>query len=187
MMAEQEILDRADTRMDATVDAARGKLATVRTGRASLAILDGITVEYYGTPTPLNQVAKLSIPEPTLIVVQPFDPSTLSDMEKAIMAADLGLNPSNDGKLIRIPIPSLTEERRKQLAKKVRAMGEEAKTAIRQIRRDANDEVKALEKSGGISEDDARRALDEIQKITDRHTGQIDEMDKTKERELMEI
>ena len=186
-MAEQETLKRADTRMDATVGDARGKLATVRTGRASLAVLDGITVDYYGTPTPLNQVAKLSIPEATLIVAQPFDPSTLSDMEKAIMAADLGLNPSNDGKIIRIPIPPLTEERRKQLAKKVRAMGEEAKTAIRQIRRDANEEIKALENAAGISEDDARRCLDEIQKVTDRHTAQIDEMGKNKEQELMEI
>ncbi len=183
----KEILKQADQRMDATVDDARAKLATVRTGRASLAILDGLTVDYYGTPTPLNQVAKLSIPEPTLIVAQPFDPSTLAGIEKAILVSDLGLNPSNDGKLIRIPIPPLTEERRKQLAKKVRSMGEEAKTAIRQIRRDANDAIKSLERESAISEDDAHRTLDEAQKVTDRHTGQIDELCKVKEKELMEI
>jgi ribosome recycling factor len=173
--------------MDATVQDARTKLATVRTGRASLGILDGVNVDYYGTPTPLNQVAKLSIPEPTMILAQPFDPSTLPTIEKAIMTADLGLNPSNDGKLIRIPVPPLTEERRKQLVKRVRTMGEEAKTAVRQIRRDANDEVKQLEKNGDLSEDDARRTMDEIQKTTDKHTAEIDELGKHKEAELMEI
>lgn len=186
-MTSKEILDRAGKRMKATVADGRAKLATIRTGRASLAILDGVTVEYYGTPTPLNQVAKLSIPEPTLIVAQPFDPSTIGAMEKAILAADLGLNPSNDGKLIRIPIPPLTEERRKQLVKKVRSMGEDSKTAIRQVRREANEEVKKLEKDGEMSEDDAHRCMDEIQKLTDRHVGEIDEQGKGKENELMEI
>jgi ribosome recycling factor len=186
-MDEVELLKTTAERMDATVTDAKQKLATVRTGRASLALLDGVRVDYYGTPTPLNQVAKLSIPDPTLIVAQPFDPSTLAPIEKAIMSSDLGLNPSNDGKVIRIPIPALTEDRRKQLAKKVRSLGEESKTAIRQIRRDANDEIKSLEKSGEISEDDAHRYLDETQKITDRHTGQIDELCKQKEKELMEI
>ena len=186
-MESKELLNQADKRMDATVADARSKLATVRTGRASLAILDGISVDYYGTPTPLNQVAKLSIPEPTMIVAQPFDPSTLPTIEKAILASDLGLNPSNDGKLIRIPVPTLTEDRRRQLAKKVRAMGEEAKTAIRQIRRDANEEIKKLEKDGELSEDDSRRGLDEVQKRTDRHTGSIDAINKNKEQELMEI
>ena len=186
-MEAKELLQQADKRMDATVADARSKLATVRTGRASLSILHGISVDYYGTPTPLNQVAKLSIPEPTMIVAQPFDPSTLPTIEKAILASDLGLNPSNDGKLIRIPIPPLTEDRRKQFVKKVRAMGEEAKTAVRQIRRDANDGVKKLEKEGGTSEDDARRSLDEMQKITDKHTTQIDELCQAKEKELMEI
>jgi ribosome recycling factor len=187
MEADFEVLKQAQTRMDATVVDAGSKLGTVRTGRASLAILDGIVVDYYGTPTPLNQVAKLSIPEPTLIVAQPFDPSSVSAIEKAIMASDLGLNPSNDGKLVRIPIPPLTEERRKQLVKKVRSMGEDAKTAIRQIRRDANDEIKKLEKDSSISEDDAHRYLDDMQKVTNRHTGQIDELCKNKETELMEI
>ena len=186
-MDEVELLKTTDERMDSTVTDAKQKLATVRTGRASLALLDGVRIDYYGTPTPLNQVAKLSIPEPTMIVAQPFDPTTLAPIEKAIMSSDLGLNPSNDGKLIRIPIPVLTEERRKQLAKKVRSLGEDSKTAIRQIRRDANEEIKAQEKGAKISEDDAHRYLDETQKITDRHTGQIDELCKQKEKELMEI
>lgn len=182
-----EILEETDKRMDATVEDGRHKLAAVRTGRASLAMFDGVMVDYYGTPTPLNQVAKLSIPEPSLIVAQPFDPSTLGVIEKAILASDLGLNPANDGKLIRIPIPPLTEERRKQLVKKVHALGEDSKTAIRQIRRDANDKLKKLEKDGDASQDDVRRALEEVQKRTDRHTGQIDEYCSNKEKELMEV
>jgi ribosome recycling factor len=186
-MTEKEIVQSTDKRMSATVDDAKTKLATVRTGRASLSILDGVRIDYYGTPTPLNQVAKLSIPEPTLIVAQPFDPTTLPTIEKAILSSDLGLNPSNDGKLIRIPIPPLTEERRKQLVKKVRSMGEDSKTAVRQIRRDANDEIKSAEKASDISEDEAHRFLDEIQKVTDKHTGAIDELCKSKEQELMEI
>jgi ribosome recycling factor len=186
-MSREEILADAQKRMDASVADTQKKLSTVRTGRASIGILDGIAIDYYGTPTPLNQMAKLSVPEPTMIIVQPFDPSVLPEIEKAIMSSDLGLNPSNDGKVIRIPIPPLTEERRKQMAKKVRGMGEEAKTAVRQIRRDANEAVKKLEKGGGASEDDARRTLDEVQKATDAHTGEIDELCKNKEQELMEI
>lgn len=181
------IVARADQRMDSAVADFRNKLSTVRTGRASLGILDGVTVDYYGTPTPLNQVAKLSVPDATLITAQPFDPSTLQAIEKAVMAADLGLNPSNDGKVIRIPVPPLTEERRKQLVKKVHAMAEEAKTAIRQVRREANDEVKKVEKDGHTSEDDARRVRDDVQKATDRHAAQVDEIAKTKERELLEM
>jgi ribosome recycling factor len=186
-MDVKTILDQMERKMAATLADARHKLAAVRTGRASLALFDGVMVDYYGTPTPLNQVAKLSIPEPTLIVAQPFDPSTLSAIEKAIQSSDLGLNPSNDGKLIRIPIPPLTEERRKQLVKKVHGLGEEAKTAVRQLRRDANEEVKKIEKSGEISEDDARRGLDDIQKRTDRFSGDIDALGKNKEKELMEV
>ncbi len=186
-MTDKEILDRAEKKMQATVTDAKHKLATVRTGRASLAVFEGVLVDYYGSPTPLNQVAKLSIPEPTLVVAQPFDPASLAAIEKAILAADLGLNPSNDGKLIRIPIPSLTEERRKQLVKKVHGLSEDARTAVRQIRRDANEEVKKIEKEGLLSEDDARRALDEIQKKTDRHTGEIDTLSKAKEKDLMEV
>lgn len=183
----KEILDRTGKKMDATVADAGHKLATVRTGRASVAILDGVVVDYYGTPSPLNQVAKLSVPEPTMIVAQPFDPSTLALIEKAVMAADLGLNPSNDGKLVRIPIPPLTEERRKELVKKIHSMGEDSKTAIRHLRREANEEIKQAQKAGELSEDDARRALDEIQKRTDAHTKQIDEQCANKEKELMEI
>jgi len=183
----EEVVADAGKRMKASIEDFKHKLATVRTGRASLGILDGLTVDYYGTPTPFNQVAKLSIPEPTMITAQPFDPSTLQAIEKAVMASDLGLNPSNDGKVIRIPIPPLTEERRKQLVKKVHGLQEEAKTAIRQIRRDANEEIKKLEKDGGTSEDDARRARDEIQKVTDTHTGLVDEISKNKEGELLEI
>jgi ribosome recycling factor len=186
-MSDKPILDSVERKMAATIQDARHKLAAVRTGRASLAMFDGVSVDYYGTLTPLNQVAKLSIPEPSLVVAQPFDPSTLPAIEKAIMAADLGLNPANDGKLIRIPIPPLTEERRKQLAKKVRELGEEAKTAIRMIRRDANEEVKKLEKDGKLAQDDARRSTDEVQKRTDKFSGEIDALVKTKEKEIMEV
>ena len=186
-MPQHEVLSRAGQRMDSTVADSRKKVGTVRTGRATIGILDGISVDYYGTPTPLNQIAKLSVPEANLIVAQPFDQSILGDMERAIMASDLGLNPSNDGKLVRIPIPPLTEERRKEMGKKVRQMGEDAKTAVRQIRRDANEELKKLEKDGSISEDDSRRAQDEVQKLTDAHTSQIDELTGNKEKELTEI
>jgi ribosome recycling factor len=173
--------------MDATVVDFRQKLTKVRTGRASLAMFDGITIDYYGTPTPLAQVAKLSVPEATLILAQPFDPSMIRAVEKAIMAADLGLNPSNDGKLIRVPIPPLTEERRKQMVKKVHQLREEAKTAVRLVRRDANEEIKKAEKAGELSEDDSRREQAEVQKITDKHTDEIDEICKGKEKELLEV
>ena len=186
-MPQKEILSRAETRMDATVEDTRGKLSKVRTGRASISIFDSIHVDYYGSPTPLNQVAKLAVPEPNLIIAQPFDQTVLKDIERAIMASDLGLNPSNDGKIIRIPIPPLTEERRKDLGKKVRQLGEDAKTAVRQIRRDANDELKKLEKSSELSEDDSHRAQDDVQKLTDLHTAKIDELAEHKEKELMEI
>ena len=183
----KEILDQAGSQMDATIADFKQKLTKVRTGRASLALFDGITLDYYGTPTPLAQVAKLSIPEPTLIVAQPFDPAMIRTVEKAIMAADLGLNPSNDGKVIRVPIPPLTEERRKQMVKKVHQLREEAKTAVRQARREANEELKKLEKSGDTSEDDSRRDQGEVQKITDKHTDAIDAICKVKEKELLEV
>lgn len=183
----KETLDQAGSRMDATIADFKQKLGKVRTGRASLALFDGIVLDYYGTPTPLVQVAKMSIPEPTLIVAQPFDPSMIRTIEKAIMAADLGLNPSNDGKVIRVPIPPLTEERRKQMVKKVHQLREDAKTAVRQSRREANEELKKSEKSGEISEDDSRREQAEVQKITDAHTGEIDEICKGKEKELLEV
>jgi ribosome recycling factor len=183
----EEILANAETRMKASVKDYQQRLSTIRTGRASLGILDRVTVDYYGTPTPLNQVAKLAIPDPALITAQPFDPATTRAIEKAVTAAGLGLNPSNDGKVIRIPIPPLTEERRKQLVRKVHSLREEAKTAVRQIRRDANEEIKRNEKEGQTSEDDARRARDEIQKSTDRYSASIDEVTKNKESELLEI
>ena len=186
-MSDKTILADTDKKMTASLQDARHKLAAVRTGRASLAMFDGVSVDYYGTPTPLNQVAKLSIPEPTMVVAQPFDPSTLGAIEKAILAADLGLNPANDGKLVRIPIPSLTEERRKQLAKKVHGLGEDAKTAIRQIRRDANELIKKLEKDGDVSQDDGRRALEEIQKKTDKFCADVDGLIKNKEKEILEV
>jgi ribosome recycling factor len=186
-MSDKEVMAQTERRMTATVHDFQKRLATVRTGRASLGILDGVMVEYYGTPTPLNQVAKLSIPEPALIVAQPFDPSSLGAIEKAILTSDLGLNPANDGKIIRIPIPPLTEERRKQLVKRVHTMREEAKTAVRQIRRDANEEVKKLEKNRELSEDDSARCLEQVQQRTDRHTNDIDELCKSKEKELLEI
>jgi ribosome recycling factor len=187
LTVSEEILANAESRMKASLKDYHQRLGTVRTGRASLGILDRVSVDYYGTPTPLNQVAKLAIPDPTLITAQPFDPGTMRAIEKAVMTAGLGLNPSNDGKVIRIPIPPLTEERRKQLVKKVHALREEAKTAVRQIRREANEEIKRHEKEGQTSEDDARRARDEIQKSTDEHTATIDEVTKNKESELLEI
>jgi len=186
-MKHDELMARTEKRMRATVEDFKQKLGTVRTGRASIGILDGLSLDYYGTPTPLNQVAKLSIPEPSTILAQPFDPSTLQAIEKSILASDLGLNPSNDGKLIRIPIPPLTEERRKQLIKRVHTLREDSKTAVRQIRRDSNEEIKSAEKSGEISEDDEHRWRDEVQKKTDSHCAEIDELCKNKEADLMEI
>jgi ribosome recycling factor len=186
-MPDKAILADTEKKMTASIQDARHKLAAVRTGRASLAMFDGVNVDYYGTPTPLNQVAKLSIPEPTMVVAQPFDPSAVGAIEKAILAADLGLNPANDGKLVRIPIPALTEERRKQLAKKVHALGEDAKTAIRQVRRDANEAIKKLEKDGEVSQDDGRRALEEIQKKTDKYCADVDGLIKNKEKEILEV
>ena len=182
-----ELYERTRKRMDQSVDAVRRELAGLRTGRASTTLLDGISVDYYGQMTPLSQVAKLSAPEPGLLVAQPFDPSLVPVIEKAIRASDLGLNPASDGKLIRIPIPPLTEERRRQMVRKVGGIAEDGRTAVRQIRRDANEEIKAAQKDGEISEDDARRRLDEIQKLTDEHVKRIDELARAKEKELMEF
>ncbi len=186
-MTDKQVIDQVEKKMSATLHDARHKLAAVRTGRASLSMFDGVVVDYYGTMTPLNQVAKLSVPDPSMVVAQPFDPSTLPAIEKAILAADLGLNPANDGKLVRIPIPSLTEERRKQLVKKVNGLGEEAKTALRLIRREANDELKKLQKDGKLGEDDSHRAIDDVQKKTDKYVADIDSLCKNKEKELMEV
>ena len=184
-MDRHETVNGADAKMDATVDDARAKLATVRTGRASLGILDGVTVDYYGTPTPLHQVAKLSIPEPTLIVAQPFDPSLMGAIEKAIRSSNLGLNPTNDGKVVRIPIPALTDERRKELSRHVHKLAEEGRNTVRGVRRDANDRLKKLLKDSKISEDDERKGLEEVQKITDQHVALIDDIQKKKDAELL--
>jgi ribosome recycling factor len=172
-------------RMDGQVEHVRRELAGVRTGRASVSILDTVQVEAYGAQMPLNQVASLSIPEPQLIVAQPFDPSLLGAIEKAIRNANLGLNPANDGKIVRIPIPPLTEERRKELSRLVHKYAEDGRNGVRQIRRDANDKLKKLLKEHKISEDDERRGLDEVQKITDQHIGMIDDLQKKKDAELL--
>jgi ribosome recycling factor len=172
-------------RMDAQIEHVRRELGGVRTGRASVTILDTVHVEAYGSMMPLNQVASLSIPEPTLIVAQPFDPSMMGTVEKAIRASNLGLNPTNDGKVVRIPIPALTEERRKELSKLVHKHAEEGRNGIRQVRRDANDKLKKLLKDHSISEDDERRGLDEVQKMTDQHIAMIDDLQKKKDADLL--
>ncbi|MBI3448509.1 MAG: ribosome recycling factor [Acidobacteria bacterium] len=183
----KDLLASTEKKMKDRLEFARHALATIRTGRASLAILDGVTVDYYGTQTPLNQVASLSIPDPTLIVAQPWDATMVPAIEKAIRAGNLGLNPNNDGKVVKIPIPPLTEERRKEFVKKVDHMGEEERTHIRQIRRDANEAAKKLLKDKSISEDDEKRGLDQVQKLTDKHIQIIDEMVKHKEKDLLEV
>jgi ribosome recycling factor len=172
-------------RMDANVEHVRRELTGVRTGRASINILDTVQVEAYGSHVPVNQVASLSVPEPTLIVAQPFDPSLMGAIEKAIRSSNLGLNPTNDGKVVRVPIPPLTEERRKELSKLVHKYAEEGRNGIRQVRREANDRLKKLLKDHKISEDDERRGLDEVQKITDQHIAAVDEIQKKKDTELL--
>jgi ribosome recycling factor len=175
----------AKKRMDAQIEHVRREFGGVRTGRASVSILDSVHVEAYGSHMPLNQVASLSIPEPTMIVAQPFDPSLMATIEKAIRSANLGLNPTNDGKVVRIPLPALTEERRKELSKLVHKYAEEGRNNIRQVRRDANDRLKKLLKDHKISEDEERRGLDEVQKITDQHIATIDDLQKKKDSELL--
>jgi ribosome recycling factor len=172
-------------RMDVQLEHVRRELGGVRTGRASVGILDSVHVEAYGSVTPLNLVASLSIPEPTLIVAQPFDPSLMGTIEKAIRSSSLGLNPTNDGKVVRIPIPSLTEERRKELSKLVHKHAEDGRNGVRQVRREANEKLKKLLKDHSISEDDERRGLDEVQKLTDQHISIIDDLQKKKDGELL--
>lgn len=175
------------TRMEKAISDLQHDMASIRTGRASLGILDHIRVDYYGTPTPLNQLANLHVPEPALITIQPWDVSQIGPIEKAIRTSDLGLNPANDGKIIRLPIPALTEERRKDLVKKLHAGAENHRVAVRNIRRDGNDAVKKLLKDKKIAEDEEKRALDEIQKMTDAYMQKIDQASKTKEKEILEI
>src|SRR6201993_739484 len=175
------------TRMDKAVEDFRREMAATRTGRASVHMLDTVNVEYYGSQMPLNQIAQVHVPEPQLITVQPFDPTSLAAIEKAIRTADLGLNPMNDGKLIRVPVPALTEERRKDMVKHLHKFLEEHRTAIRNIRRDGNDAIKKALKDKKITEDDERRALDELQKLTDDEIKKMEEMSKTKEKEVLSV
>ena len=180
-----QVLADTRVRMQKTVDDLSQQLASIRTGRASVHLLDHLMVDYYGTSTPVNQLATLHAPEPNLITVQPWDISQINQIEKAIMASDLGLNPSNDGKIVRIPIPQLTEERRRSLAKQVGKIAEEHRTAVRQIRRDANERLKKLQKDKEISEDEEFRGLDEVQKATDEFIKHVDALAKAKEDEIL--
>ncbi len=173
--------------MQKAIDALKHEFTGIRTGRASIGLLDGITVEYYGTQTPLNQLATLSVPESTLIVIQPWDATAIKSIEKAILRSDLGITPANDGKVIRLAIPALTEERRKDMAKLVKKRAEEKKVVIRQIRREANDKLKTLEKNKEVSEDEAHEGQDHVQKMTDKFIKTVDDVTAKKEQELLEI
>jgi ribosome recycling factor len=187
MATAEDFISGASGRMDKSVEHARSEFNTVRTGRASSGLLDRITVDYYGTPTPLKQLATINVPEPRLLTIQPFDPTSIKAIEKAIQESDLGLQPSNDGKLIRLPVPQLTEERRKDLVKVVRQMAEEHRVAVREVRRDALRHLQELVRNGDVGDDDERRAEQEVQKLTDAHTKTIDELLKHKEAEIMEV
>jgi ribosome recycling factor len=186
-MSVEDVIKETKPRMEAVIEDFKRKLANVRTGRASVGLLDGVMVDYYGTPTPLNQMASISVPEPQLLTIQPWDASQVSAIEKAIISANLGFNPSNDGKVVRLPIPPLTEERRRQLAKQVHEIAEEHRIAVRNIRHAANDSLKKLLKEKAISEDSERDGLDQVQKLTNTYVGKIDELAKTKEQEIMQI
>jgi ribosome recycling factor len=177
----------ARTRMDKVLADLQQEMAHIRTGRASISLLDSVRVDYYGSPVPLNQVAQLHVPEPAMITVQPWDASTIRDIEKAIRSADLGLNPSNDGKIVRVPIPPLTEERRRDLAKKLSHIAEERRVNLRNIRRDANEDLKRMLKDKLISEDDERQALASIQKLTDSQIAKVDQAAKAKEKEILDF
>jgi ribosome recycling factor len=186
-MTIDEFIQDATRRMDRSVEAAQHELTTLRAGRASVALLDRIQVDYYGTKTPLNQLATLNAPEPRLLTVQPFDPSSLPAIERAIQESDLGLTPSNDGKIIRLPIPQLTEERRKELVKVARQMAEEGRVAVRNVRRDVMHHLKELVGNGEVGSDEEHRAEERVQKLTDEHTKKIDDLLKRKEEEILEV
>ena len=186
-MTQQAVQKDLETRMQAAVDVLAREFASVRTGRANAALLDGVRVEAYGNMTPLNQVASVSVPDPRTILIQPWDATQMKEIEKGIVKSDLGLSPSNDGKVIRLTMPTLTEERRKQLAKSVGKFAEDARVAIRNVRREANDKMKALAREKKISEDEERRGHDQIQKATDRFTAKIDELTKKKEQEVLTV
>ncbi|HKW91139.1 MAG TPA: ribosome recycling factor [Methylomirabilota bacterium] len=181
------VLKDLDTRMQAAVDVLTREFGGVRTGRANAGLLDGVRVEAYGNPTPINQVASVSVPDPRTIVIQPWDASQMKEIEKGILKSDLGLTPSNDGKVIRLTMPSLTEERRKQLAKTVGKFAEDARVAIRNVRREANDKLKGLAKDKKVSEDEERRGHDQIQKATDRFTAKVEELARKKEQEILTV
>jgi len=183
----KDVEAHAKARMDKVMSGLQHEMASIRTGRASVAIFDNLRVDYYGTPTPLNQVANLHVPEPTLITIQPWDVSQIGAIEKAIRSADMGLNPANDGKIIRVPIPALTEERRKEIVKKLHAVTEEHRVAARNIRRDANEHLKKLAKEKLISEDEEKRALEDVQKTTDAHIAKMDQAAKAKEKDILDI
>jgi ribosome recycling factor len=182
-----DVYQEVEHKMERSVEALRRDLARIRTGRASLALLDGIKINYYGTATPLNQVATLSVPESRLITIQPWDKTQLGTIEKTIQSSDLGLTPTNDGTLIRLAIPALTAERRKELVRQVKKIGEESKIALRNVRRDGNETLKSLEKDKLVSEDDMRRGQEQVQKITDRYIANVDDILQTKEHEVMEV
>ncbi|MTH52773.1 ribosome recycling factor [Bacillus mangrovi] len=182
-----QYITQAKDRMEKAVSAFQRELATVRAGRASASLLDKVTVDYYGAPTPVNQLASVNAPEARMLVITPYDKSALGDIEKAIQKADLGLNPSNDGTIVRITIPPLTEERRRDLGKLVKKYAEEAKVGVRNIRRDANDDLKKAEKNGEITEDELRGHSDSVQKLTDEYIGKLDQIAKDKDKEIMEV
>ncbi|MHB8542329.1 MAG: ribosome recycling factor [Candidatus Acidiferrales bacterium] len=183
----KDALAQAKTRMEKAVEDFRKDLASVRTGRANTALLDSIRVDYHGTPMPINQLGSLSVPDPTIITISPWDPTAVPLIDKAIRTSDLGLNPTSDGKVLRVPIPSLTEERRKDLVKMIHKILENHRTAVRNIRRDIKEAVEKLEKEKKISEDDKKRALDELEKLTHAETKKVEDLSATKEREVMEI
>ncbi|WP_391121338.1 ribosome recycling factor [Psychrobacillus sp. L3] len=183
----KQVVEQTKDKMAKTISVYSRELSTIRAGRASAALLDKISVDYYGAPTPINQMAGIATPEARLITIQPYDKTILGDIEKAIMKSDLGITPTNDGSLIRIAIPALTEERRKELVKQVKKEAEEAKVNIRNVRRDGNDDLKKLEKSGDITEDDLRSYTEEIQKLTDSNIEKIDAITKEKEKEILEV
>jgi len=183
----KEVLSELRDKMDKTMEHVRHEFATIRTGRASTSLLDGIDVDYYGSSVPLNQIANVSVPDARLLMVTPYDKGALGSIEKALLKSDLGLTPNNDGKVIRIPIPELTEERRKDLAKIVRRLAEDSRVSLRNSRREAKDRVKKAEKAREIPEDDSHRIMDEVQKLTDEYTGKVDDLLKAKEEEIMEI
>ena len=187
MATIDEFIQDATRRMDKSVESTHDHFNSVRTGRASAALLDRIQIDYYGTPSPLKNIATINVPEPRMLTVQPFDPSSIRSIEKAIQESDLGLTPSNDGKLIRLPIPQLTEERRKELVKLVRSMAEEGRVAVRNVRRDAIRHLEELVKNGDTGDDDERAAEQRVQKLTDEHVAKIDDLLKRKEAEIMEV